>query len=357
MSKSKKQITFILPGIIRIPMGGVKVVIEYANQLAERGHRVTLIYPDILGSSNILYKLKKSVVGVIDKINKLEKDLYYTPDQKVNVLVVKKIISRYIPDGDIVIAVGWQSANWVNKLPNIHGEKIYLLQSFETYFKNKKEVISTYHLPLKKITISNWIIDELEKINESALGPLGNSINPKEFFITKPFKERSDQILMMYHPAKIKGATDGIRVLNQLKKENQNLRAIFVAPRKPIHKIPKWIEIFVRPSVETLRELYNSSKIFLHPSHWEGWPLPPMEAIACGCAVVASNNRGISEYLTHTETCLISDIGDTNAMTINVKKLLDNPEIAFSLANKGQAVLEKYSWMKIVDNFESILKL
>jgi hypothetical protein len=77
------RITFILPGFIDAPMGGVKVVVEYANRLAGRGHRVTLIYPLNIGRN--LGKI------ILKKLTGAPSDLYYRPSPEVNTGVVRQI--------------------------------------------------------------------------------------------------------------------------------------------------------------------------------------------------------------------------------------------------------------------------
>jgi len=350
------RITFILPGFIKIPMGGVKVVNEYANRLSDRGHVVTLIYPLELGTNRFYSSFKKLLRDTYDKLTKVNNELYYNPDPNVNVLVVRKVISKYIPEGNAIIAVGWQTAEKVNKLPEIHGKKFYLLQSFETYLRNRKKIQRTYHLPMQKIAISQWILDELENLGESGYGPLGNAINSNEFFIINPKEKRPYHIMMLYHHHKIKGAKDGLAVLGSAKKANPNIKAVLIAPRKPIHKIPDWIKVVLRPSIEELRNLYNSSKTFLHTSHWEGWGLPVMEAMACGCAVVATRNRGIQEYLIHQNNSLISDIGDVKSLTDQVLLLLNDTEFRNNLSQKGIELVKNYSWDNIMMKLENILQ-
>ena len=349
------RITFILPGFIKIPMGGVKIVHEYANRLVDRGHVVTLIYPIELDINHFSISLKKIFRNTYDKLTKVNNELYYNPNPSVNVLVVKKIISKYIPEGDAIIAVGWQTAERVSELPEIHGKKFYLLQSFETYFRNRKKILKTYHLTMQKIAISQWIIDELKKLGESGYGPLGNAINIDEFFIISPKGKRPYHIMMLYHHHKIKGAKDGLKVIKSVKMSIPNLKAILIAPRKPIHKIPSWIKVVIRPSVEELLNLYNSSKIFLHTSHWEGWGLPVMEAMACGCAVVAAGNRGVKEYLMHKHNTLLSPIGDIESLSNNVLLILRDLELRQKLIENGISFVKTYSWENIINQLENII--
>jgi len=349
------NITFILPGFIKIPIGGVKVVVEYANRLAERGNEVTLVYPLEVRTGNLLYSLRKKISLVVDWFYKVNSSLYYIPKPDANVLVVRCLESKYIPMSDAVIAVGWQTAEAVAKLPPEHGRKFYLLQSFETYFSQKKRILATYHLPLEKIAVSGWIINEINRIGEKCSGPLGNAVHPEEFFIESPAPPRTNDVLMVYHPHKIKGARDGIAVLKALKRRMPSLQAIIVAPRRPVHRIPAWIKVVVRPPVDELRHLYNISKVFLHTSHWEGWPLPPMEAMACGCTVVATDNRGVLEYLIDQENALLCMINDVTGLTQQAIKLLKSEQLRTGLVDRGLKTVQHYNWTECTERLEQYL--
>lgn len=348
------RITFVLPGFITVPMGGVKVVHEYANRLTARGHRVTLVYPLRL-QTNLLYRLKKALVRFYDRLSSNQPELYYTPVSAVTVLTVKNVSDRYIPDAEAVIAVGWQTAEPVCRLAPDKGRKYYLLQSFETYFRNRKAVLKTYHLPLQKIAISGWIIDEIQALNETAYGPLGNAVNVTEFYTEPDCLERSTDLAAVYHPAKIRGAGDTLYILKELKKRYPKLSAILIASRRPYHHIPAWVDVHIRPNINTLRKLYNSTKIFMHTSYWEGWGLPVMEAMACGCAIVAYRNKGLMEFIRHSQNGLLTDPGDCKKMIEIIKNLLDNPQKIHPLVQDAISTVRLYSWDDCVDNFESFL--
>lgn len=51
----------------------------------------------------------------------------------------------------------------------------------------------------------------------------------------------------------------------------------------------------------------NLSHIFISTSWWEGFGLPPLEAMACGCAVILSNSGGVNEYAQLDDNCLMFD--------------------------------------------------
>jgi len=348
------QITFILPGFIVTPMGGVKVIHEYANRLTQMGHQITLVYPLITDQKQLTGIFKTNLRALYNRITKVTEDLYYTPDSRVTVIVVQKAIPRYLPKADLIVATGWQTANWVANLPADCGRKIYLLQHFETYFRQQQAVLATYHLPLTKIAVAQWIINKLKAIGENALGPLGNAINQTEFFLNKKLSDRPIDIIGIYHHLRVKGPKDLIQTLCNLK-QRQNITAVLIASRQPVHYVPRWIKVVIRPSLESLRASYNSAKVFLHTSHSEGWGLPVMEAMACGCAVAAYASEGVCEFTQDRQNALLCPVGDKDALTQLAQKLLQDEELRNSLISEGLKTVKNYSWDKIVEKFITLI--
>jgi len=163
-------------------------------------------------------------------------------------------------------------------------------------------------------------------------------------------------VTMLYHRLPIKGGGEGIDILKKVKETHPKLKAIIFAARKPSATIPEWIELRIRPDTPQLREIYNSTSVFLHTSHQEGWGLPPMEAMACGCAVVAAANEGVQEFITDGETGFLKPIGDVSALTEAICTLLDNDELRIQLAEAGRNAVQQFTWEKNVRKFELILK-
>ena len=348
------KINFILPGLIKIPVGGAKIIYRYAEELARLGHKVCIISPKREGNQ-IHHLIKAGTIIIRDYYHKVENKPYYKTPFGVEHYIVLLPIMKYIPEGDIIIATSWKTACWVNKLPLSKGEKIYFIQGMETWLGNSKRVLDTWKMPLKKIVISQWLKNTANKMGESAFGPVSNAIDSNDFFITNPIKDRQYNISMLYHRQPIKGANDGISALKIIKASNPNIQATIFSARQPFCTIPNWISLEIRPTIDRLREIYNSSALFLHPSHQEGWGLTPAESMLCGCAVVASSNEGIKEYIVHNKSGLLSPIGDVSAMVENIQYLLDNPKERVRIAKVGQEKINEFSWEKSVKQFEEIL--
>lgn len=105
---------------------------------------------------------------------------------------------------------------------------------------------------------------------------------------------------------------------------------------------------------EELVELYNKAELFLYPSLFEGFGIPPMEAQKCGTACLVSNTTSLPEvYGNSVEYCDPYNIEDIKS---KILYLLDNNEKRIELVTKGFENVKKYDWDKSAKNFVSIIK-
>jgi glycosyltransferase involved in cell wall biosynthesis len=91
-----------------------------------------------------------------------------------------------------------------------------------------------------------------------------------------------------------------------------------------------------------LNLLYNRAALFIYPSLYEGFGLPPLEAMACGCPVVASNTSSIPEVL--GDAALLVDPTSTTAITDAMRAVLSRPEVAAQLRERGSRRAAMFSW-------------
>lgn len=95
---------------------------------------------------------------------------------------------------------------------------------------------------------------------------------------------------------------------------------------------------------EELRALYSSCKVFVYPSLYEGFGLPPLEAMACGAPVVAGRNAAHSETLAGN-ACLVDPL-DEQALAKAISELLENENERRRLSLLGLDHAKKFSWEK-----------
>ncbi len=97
-------------------------------------------------------------------------------------------------------------------------------------------------------------------------------------------------------------------------------------------------------AVDHLPYFYRAAQLFVYPSFYEGFGLPPLEAMACGTPVIASNTSSIPEVV-GDGACLVNPF-DTVSMAEHIYRLLNDEEARLELAEKGRQQVKKYSWAK-----------
>lgn len=93
-----------------------------------------------------------------------------------------------------------------------------------------------------------------------------------------------------------------------------------------------------------LPALYNIADVFAFPSRYEGFGLPPLEAMACGCPVVASNSSSLPEVM--GEAGIMVNPDDVEGLAQAISKVLENQALREELIAKGLERAERFSWEK-----------
>jgi glycogen synthase len=93
-----------------------------------------------------------------------------------------------------------------------------------------------------------------------------------------------------------------------------------------------------------LREIYCSADALLFPVRWEEpWGLVPLEAMACGCPVIATGRGGSAEYLRDGENCVLTRDGDPAALADAVRRLAAARVLRDRVRKGGLATAARYT--------------
>lgn len=358
------RIAFILQGYPWTPTGGARVVYEYANQLVARGHEVTVVHPRRLPNWSSpppggLYRRLRRMAGHLRNLILAPRVEWQPIDNRVRMQYVPEALPRHVPDGDAVVATWWPTAELVLQYPPSKGHKFYLIQHYETWDGAQERLEATWQAPLSKVVISSWLYDkglELGVLPEE-MTYIPNGIDHARFRLLRPIETRPRRIVMMHSRQEWKGSRDGVDALELARREFPTLRAVLFGTRRRPQWLPGWIDYSLNPPQRVLIEgLYNGSSVCLCPSWKEGWCLPPMEAMACGCAVVATDNGGIREYAKDEVTALLSPPKYPEALAKNLLRLLQDEGLRIRLAEAGHQRIQEFSWARSADLLERVLR-
>jgi glycosyltransferase involved in cell wall biosynthesis len=111
---------------------------------------------------------------------------------------------------------------------------------------------------------------------------------------------------------------------------------------------------------EKLPHLYAASDIFVLPAIYENFPFAILEAQATALPVISTKVGGIPEFLVDNENGFLIDPGDQEQLTQRVLALLQNPELAKEMGNRGRSLIEKkFAWRlitsQVIDLYHKLL--
>lgn len=93
---------------------------------------------------------------------------------------------------------------------------------------------------------------------------------------------------------------------------------------------------------ERLRELYRGARAFVYPSRYEGFGIPPLEAMACGAPVVATRTGAIPEYA--DGAALLVDPGDREGLRDALARVLRDAPLRRDLRARAAERATHYRW-------------
>jgi glycosyltransferase involved in cell wall biosynthesis len=100
---------------------------------------------------------------------------------------------------------------------------------------------------------------------------------------------------------------------------------------------------FIGPvSDEELPSLYAGASVFLFPSHYEGFGLPVLEAMACGTPVITSNVTSLPEIA--GDAAVVIDPVNTRKLIDAMIRVLTNEALAKELRQKGLDRARRFTW-------------
>ena len=329
---------------------------ELGRELAERGHNVHFIssmLPTRLIELNervhfhevemMTYPLfehqpydlalatKMATVARAEKLDLLH--VHYAIPHSISAILARESIKqkRYVP-----------------VITTLHGTDITLVGADRSYLPitryglQQSDGVTAVSKFLKQATIETFDFDEIEVIP--------NFICPQHYqkIPNSPLRDElaPDGEKILVHVSNfrpVKRPLDCIEILAKVAEKGGNAKLVMVGdgPERAVC-LYRAEQLGVKDKVifvgkrANIADYLGAADIFLLPSELESFGLAALEASACEVPVIATRIGGIPEVVTDGDTGFLSDIGDTEKMSDDVMKLLNDEEMRLSFGAKAR---------------------
>lgn len=324
------RINFVCPSST-LPTGGVVTLYEFANRLARLGHDVRVAHGGFWGRNGI---------AGLDDID------WFRFDPRVRHFMAPAGTAVALPDADVIFGTG---------APEALGLPVLLLQGLDMLPGDiEREVLST---PCLMVCVAEWLMRRAAELGAPSeqLVYVPAGIDHDAFTVKVPLAERAPCVGALYHDHPAKGWPTGWAALEEAHARRPAMRVVLFGIERPPQPLPDWVDFHLGPTRAELAALYNRCGTFLQSSEHEGLGLTALEAMACGCALVSTDNGGSAEYAQHERSALVSPPGDPAALADHLVRLLDDQELRFQLANAGRVSAKRFTWERAGARLEEAL--
>jgi len=351
------RITFIVSSLHL--SGGVRVIVEYANRLAWRGHMISIVTPWDTVDEVIADELHPQVT-VLETARGWSDTRY-----DLGKVLLAWQLARAVPDSDVVVATQTPTV-----VPTLIAARFFrrgclywlyqdYLEMFETRPLERWLLISAPKLFDKVLAVSHACRNEIREHSGVDSVVVGEGISHADLFQPRSAarsNEGTRQILFLGDMRPRKGWYDFLAAAHRVYEEIPNLRLLIVSKDECHIEYDVPFTFFYRPPRNKLAELYATCDVFVSASWYESFGLPPLEAMACGAPVVLTDSRGVREFAVDGENCLMVPIRSPDALAKAIVRLLRDKPLAERLAANGPKTAARFSWDAAVNRFERALR-
>lgn len=352
---SRHRIVFLLPGPGHIPVGGFKVVYEYAQGLAARGHETHVVHAASIDDRGP--RRAKAYAGYLRRrVTGWKPTPWFTFRAPVALHWIPELRLDALPEADVFVATAWQTAAWLGQqAPRGREHRLYLIQHDETWAGPEAAVRRTWTLPLEKIVIAPWLEDIARSYGEHAV-VIPNGLDFEAFGLDVPIEGRDPhRVLSLFHEQKWKGTEIAIEAAERVRRDVPDLSLTFFGVFPPPRNLPAFCDYRRDPPQGDLRRLYNRAAVVLSGSLGEGFGLIGCETMMCGAAFVATDVGGHRAYCADGDTALLAPPGDAEALAHLLRRALTDVDYRIEIATRGYAHIQRFTWERAIDRFEGVL--
>lgn len=341
------RIAFILPN--KDLTGGMKALLEQVKQQALLGHKVY-----------VYIKHSNEQCALPEWSGLKERDI---AGQKV--IAPEDSYLEEIAEVDVIVL------GWMRQIPDFVDARVPVVlweQGSELLFGDCGNVLSSksklrvslhhlYRSPVDIFAVSPIIQTILKARYGRECQLLPPSIDTNLFMPKDKEAKTATKLLLVGNPQlEFKNFALAFKAIELALQKGVYFEIAWAAQKQPTEKLNFPVQYHVNVSQNELAVLYQKADIFLFTSLYESFGLPPLEAMATGTAVVATNCGGIETYAQNGENALVYRQGEPAALADALVELSRNEEKRTQMGVLGRKTALKYSPEKTALLLEKLLQ-
>jgi len=332
MEKERLHIVYVMTwmGIC----GGSKIILQHCNQLAERGHRATIVchYP---------------------------KPSWFPLDARVAFVHVPKgeVLGEYIPRCDVIVATYWK------EICECVEQKIAPVVYFEqgdTHLFDQEAMDAGLMAYIRKqigaapfvYTVSTFAAEKLKENFNVDTHVIPNAIDKNIFYPGE--KAANDKTVITAIGSEhvgFKCIMNIVVAVAVLRKIGHEIEFIWISPNAPSRLT--MLPVKVNPSQKEIGDSLRQSDIYVCASLYESFCLPVLEAMSSGAAVVTTDNGGVRDFVKDGVNALIIDKNNIADMVEKVAKLINDTKLRQNIAAAALETAQTFDWAYTTDKLIS----
>ncbi|MCX6641616.1 MAG: glycosyltransferase family 4 protein [bacterium] len=344
--------------------GGERVIIELSARLAKRNHDVQIIYPRGRGGFAIPPGVAARQVG------------FEIASPMVSLVMNLPALIAAVPPCDWVLCsmpISVLAGYFAGQLRNARVLS-YVMTDERMHFDDRVSIKSNfslefYHiatdlvqrLPATFVANSRWTATRIRRGRGVECPIVPSGVDPNVFTPAGPRHITDDlfTIVVVGRKTRWKGLAELIEALNRIFLNQGDLPSfqLWIITQEVLDlsttKFP--YRIFRPDGDRDIAAILRSADLLVHPSWFEGFGLPPLEAMACGTPVIISDCGGIRDYARHGHNCLLFTPRDVPALIRTITTLMQDGDLRRKFAQTGPETAAGFTWDYVTDAFEEVL--
>jgi len=382
MNDKRLSINFVLGPMGKVRTAGAAAILEYARGLSERGHFVSLTtWPKFLWHGDEAFPGLDSKIPVFyDKdarvdtlpIHLLDKSPRDYTGELQYFLAFLNLVTPAIPKADLVVAGTWEGVipAWqarrgkVVHFPQHYDEIAFTLDGTSAAGLRANPLIkmlcrSALQMPASRVANSSWLAGEFRRRFGESIPFVQNGVDTTKFHPRTKLSAHDGMIRVVTYcrPEQWKGFQDAVPAMHELMKRYYKIQwHVYGYPHPaldPDNDLAPY-QFHGELNHDDLSRLYAESDIALCPSWYEGFATTPLEAMACGTAVVTTR-YGTEDYAIDGHNAIIARPRVVSDLAVALDGLARVPELRAQLGRNGRAMAESLTWNAAVSAREELL--